>query len=161
MPQCWSSVRTHRHQMAGVRNYFYSASSSPLLLRGAPDHNTNTVSDFAPEAPQATASEGLAKGPYVAVRAGFEPATLRTKFAESTNEPPDPTMMMIMMMMMMTTTTTKCMGTYRSWHKYQRSYMHVFHSQVIFYTFSLFLILVVNKKEKLERVCVDGFTPTH
>ena len=31
------------------------------------------------EAPQATASEGLAHGPYVAARAGFEPATHRTK----------------------------------------------------------------------------------
>ena len=33
---------------------------------------------------QATASEGLAKGPYVAARVGFEPATLRTQWAEST-----------------------------------------------------------------------------
>ena len=37
-------------------------------------------------APQATASEGLAQGPYVAARVGFEPTTLRTKGAESTNE---------------------------------------------------------------------------
>src|SRR6218665_2791378 len=35
-----------------------------------------------------TASEGLAQGPYVAARAGFEPATLRTKGVESTNEQP-------------------------------------------------------------------------
>jgi len=33
------------------------------------------VSEFQAEAPQATASEGLAQSPYVAVRAGFEPAT--------------------------------------------------------------------------------------
>src|SRR6218665_1456816 len=26
--------------------HFYSASSSPLLLRGAPDHSTDTVSEF-------------------------------------------------------------------------------------------------------------------
>ena len=26
--------------------HFYSASSSPLLLRGAPDYSTNTVSEF-------------------------------------------------------------------------------------------------------------------
>ena len=32
---------------------------------------------------QATAGKGLAQGPYVAVRAGFQPATLRTKSAES------------------------------------------------------------------------------
>src|SRR6218665_204151 len=67
--------------------YFYSASSRPLLLRGAPDHSTDTVSEFHAEAPQATVSEGLAQGPYVAARAGFEPATLRTKGDESTNEP--------------------------------------------------------------------------
>src|SRR6218665_3611747 len=40
-------------------------------------HNTDTVSEFHSEAPQATASEGLAQGPYVAARAGFEPMTLR------------------------------------------------------------------------------------
>src|SRR6218665_3619991 len=67
--------------------YFYSASSSPLLLRGVPD-SLDTVSEFHAEAPQATTSEGLAQGPYVAVRAGFEPATLRTKGAKSTNELP-------------------------------------------------------------------------
>jgi len=39
----------------------------------------------------ATASERLAQGPYVEVRAGFESKTLRTKGAESTNEPPCPT----------------------------------------------------------------------
>ena|SRR6218665_2063958 len=36
----------------------------------------------------ATASEGLVKSSYVAARAGFEPATLRTKDAESTKGPP-------------------------------------------------------------------------
>ena len=37
--------------------------------------------------------EGLAQGPYmyVAAKAGFEPATLRTKGVESTNDPPRPT----------------------------------------------------------------------
>ena len=39
--------------------YFYSAFSSPLLLRGAPD-SKDSVSDFHAEAPQATVSEGLA-----------------------------------------------------------------------------------------------------
>ena len=33
----------------------------------------NTASEFHPEAPQATASDGRAQGPYVAARAGFEP----------------------------------------------------------------------------------------
>jgi len=56
------------------------------------------VSEFHSEAPQATASEGLAQSPYVMAGAGFEPATLRTKGVESTNEgdestndPPRPT----------------------------------------------------------------------
>ena len=40
-------------------------------------HRTYTVSEFHAEAQQATASEGLAQGPYVAARAGFEPMTLR------------------------------------------------------------------------------------
>ena len=51
----------------------------------------DTVSEFHAKAPQATASEGLAQGPYVAARAEFEPTTLRTKGTESTNEPPCPT----------------------------------------------------------------------
>src|SRR6218665_1581169 len=38
----------------------------------------DTVSEFHAEAPQATVSEGLAQGPYVAARAGFEPTTLRS-----------------------------------------------------------------------------------
>ena len=50
-------------------------------------HSTDTVSEFHAEEPQATASEGLAQGPYVEARTGFEPATLWTKGDESTNEP--------------------------------------------------------------------------
>ena len=42
-------------------------------------HSTDTVSEFHTEAPQATVSEGLAQGPYVAARAGFKPTTLWTK----------------------------------------------------------------------------------
>src|SRR6218665_2423935 len=70
--------------------YFYSASSSPLLLRGQRRlrHSTDTVSEFHPEDPQATASEGLAKGPFVAARAGVEPATLQTVGVKSTTELP-------------------------------------------------------------------------
>src|SRR6218665_1808829 len=44
------------------------------------------VSEFHAEAPQATVSEGLAKGPYVAARVGFEPTTIRMKGVESNNE---------------------------------------------------------------------------
>ena len=48
-------------------------------------HRTDTVSELHAEAPQPTATEGLAKSLYVAARAGFEPTTLRTKGDESTN----------------------------------------------------------------------------
>ena len=40
---------------------------------------------------QATAGKGLAQGPYVAARAGFETAALRLKGIDSTNAPPRPT----------------------------------------------------------------------
>ena len=53
----------------------------------------DTVPEFHPEAPQATASEGLAQGPYVATvaaKAEFEPKIPRTKGDESNNEPPRP-----------------------------------------------------------------------
>ena len=35
-------------------------------------------------------SEGLAQGPYVAARVGFEPATIQMQVTELTNEPPGP-----------------------------------------------------------------------
>ena len=54
--------------------------------------------EFHAEAPQATASEGLAQGPYVAARARFETATLWTKGVESTNAPPHPTYMFMYLM---------------------------------------------------------------
>src|SRR6218665_2472852 len=57
--------------------HFYSASSSPLLLRGAPDYSTDTVSEFHAEGHRQTAGKGLAQGPSVAARAGVEPTTLR------------------------------------------------------------------------------------
>src|SRR6218665_130256 len=41
---------------------------------------------------QATASKGLAQGPYVAARVGVEPTTLRLKVIDSTNAPPRPTL---------------------------------------------------------------------
>ena len=69
-------------------SYFYSAASSPLLTQRLSRHSTDTVSEFHAEAPLPTANEGLAQGPYVAAKAGLEPATLWTKGAESTNELP-------------------------------------------------------------------------
>ena len=44
------------------------------------------MSEFHAEASQATASEGLAHGPYVAARAGFDPRPFRLK---ATNLPMD------------------------------------------------------------------------
>jgi len=71
--------------------YLYSASSSPLLLRGASDTSRILCRIFTPKRQRETSSEGLAQGVYYAVRAGFEPATFRTKCNESINEPPCPT----------------------------------------------------------------------
>src|SRR6218665_1675680 len=51
-------------------------------------HSTDTVPEFEAEASQATVSEGLTQGPYVAARPGVEPMTLRTKDVASTNAPP-------------------------------------------------------------------------
>jgi len=65
--------------------HFYSAPSSPLLLRGAPDYRVSRRSA------QAAAGKGLAQGPYVAARAGVETTTLRLKVIVSTKAPPHPT----------------------------------------------------------------------
>src|SRR6218665_295299 len=44
---------------------------------------------------QATASEGLAQGLYMAARAGFEPATFRSTGIDSTNAPPRPLLLSV------------------------------------------------------------------
>ena len=76
-------------------SHFYSASSSPLLLRSASDYSTDTVSKFHAEAHrQLSAGKGLAQGPYVAAKAGVEPMTLRLKVIDSSNAPPRPTKLM-------------------------------------------------------------------
>jgi len=46
------------------------------------------VSEFHAEVPQTIASEGLAQGPYVAARVGFETATLWTKGGEMSHHTP-------------------------------------------------------------------------
>src|SRR6218665_2921884 len=69
---------------------FYSAPSSPLLLRGAPNYIGGSR-----RSAQATVSKGLAQGPYVAVRAGVEPTILRLKVIGSTNASPPPTRMCV------------------------------------------------------------------
>ena len=50
---------------------------SNLTARHAPHH-----------AIQAATSEGLAQGPYVAARVGFEPVTLQMQGSELTTDPP-------------------------------------------------------------------------
>ena len=50
----------------------------------------DTVSKFHAEVPQATVSEELAQGPYVAARAEVEPMTLQMKGVDSTNALPAP-----------------------------------------------------------------------
>ena len=63
----------------------------PTTTQRCSRHSMDTVSEFHPEKPQATANEGLAQGPYMAARVGFEPTTLRMKGVESTSDPPRPT----------------------------------------------------------------------
>src|SRR6218665_1422535 len=72
--------------------HFYSAPSSPLLLRGASDYSTGYCIGVSPRSAQATAGKGLLQGPYVAARAGVEPTTLRLKVIVSTKAPPRPWM---------------------------------------------------------------------
>ena len=57
-------------------------------------HCTNTVPGFPSEAPQAIVSEGLAKGPYEAARAGVKSMTIWTKGVDSTNALHTPTILM-------------------------------------------------------------------
>src|SRR6218665_2391844 len=66
--------------------HFYSAPSSPLLLRGAPDYGY--CIGVSRRSAQATAGKGLAQGPYVAARAGVKPTTLRLKVINSIKAPP-------------------------------------------------------------------------
>src|SRR6218665_412724 len=90
---CISSVWTDL-PISLVHSFIQVISIAPLkstTTQRRSRHNTVTVSEFRDETSQATASEGHTQGPYVAARAGFEPATVRTKGVESTNETPRPT----------------------------------------------------------------------
>ena len=71
--------------------YFYSTSSSPLLLRGAPETARMLCRSFTPKCHRQLRVKDLPKVPYVAARVEFEPSTLWMKGDESTNEPPHPT----------------------------------------------------------------------
>ena len=60
-----------------------------VLLRGVPNYSIYTVLELTRRSATGNynTSEGLAEGPYVATRVGFEPATLRTEGIEPTTEP--------------------------------------------------------------------------
>ena len=77
-------------------DHFYSASSTQKRSQ----HSTDTVPKFHAEAPQATVSEGLDQGSYVAERAGVEPTTLRLKATDSTNVSPRPTILYMYMLLL-------------------------------------------------------------
>ena len=66
--------------------YFYSASSSLLLLRGASD-TARILSEFHAEASQATASEELAQGPYVAATPLFGTGVTLCSFCSYLHNP--------------------------------------------------------------------------
>src|SRR6218665_2303681 len=95
---CWIQVQTKYHSFIHS-GHFYSTSSSPLLLRGAHDYSTDTVSEFHAETHrQSSVSKGLAQGPYMAARAGVEPATLRLRVIDLTIAPPRPTIIIIIIL---------------------------------------------------------------
>ena len=68
--------------------YLYSASHSMSLSEALPATTLILCRSEHAEALQATASEGLAQGPCVSARVGFEPATVRTEDTELTTELP-------------------------------------------------------------------------
>src|SRR6218665_1317452 len=77
---------------SSISGHFYSASSSPLLLRSAPDYiKHGYYIGVSRRSAHATVSKGLAQDPYVAARAGVEPTSLRLKVIASANAPPRPT----------------------------------------------------------------------
>ena len=61
------------------------------LSEALPTTAIDTVSEFTRRR-VTTASEGLVQGAYVAVRAGIEPASLRSKNIDPANTPPRPKM---------------------------------------------------------------------
>ena len=71
--------------------HFHNASRSMSLSEALPTTALTLCRSLHDEALQATVSKVLAQGPYVAARAGFEPATLLSKDIDSTNAPPRPT----------------------------------------------------------------------
>ena len=79
----YTYIHSFIQAIAPLQVHYYSAALLTTALILCRNQHT--------EALQATVSEGLAQGLYVAAGAGFEPTPLRTKGDESTNEPPRPT----------------------------------------------------------------------
>jgi len=73
-----------RYKTHPLRSFIHSISIAPLQVHHYSEalqtqrESCAGVSSRSSEAPQATASDRLAQGPYVAARAGFEPMTFRT-----------------------------------------------------------------------------------
>src|SRR6218665_4149257 len=84
----WSFIHSFIHSA-----YFYSASSSPLLLRGDPDTARILCRSFTSKRHRKLQVK-VAQGPYMA-RAGFELMNLRTKGDRSTKKPPRPPYLII------------------------------------------------------------------
>src|SRR6218665_2428869 len=61
-PHLWSADHSFIHSFIHS-GHFYSAPSSPLLLRGAPDYSTDTVSEFLAEAHRQLQVKDLPKVP--------------------------------------------------------------------------------------------------
>ena len=71
--------------------HFYSASHHSMILqKRSPPQKLTLGRSLHAEALQATVSEGLSQGPYMADRAENEPTTLRSKGVVSANGPPCP-----------------------------------------------------------------------
>src|SRR6218665_249581 len=71
--------------------HFYSAPSSPLLLRGAADYSTDTVSEFHAEAHRQLQVKDLPKVPTWRLKRESNPCTtLRLKVIVSTKAPSRP-----------------------------------------------------------------------
>ena len=62
-----------------------------LAIFDSPTHDYSI--DAVSELTQATVTEGLAQGPYMEAKVGFEPANFRTQGPETTTEPPCPVIM--------------------------------------------------------------------
>jgi len=78
---CLFSIWNFSHSF---RLFLYRVFKSTTAQRHS-RHSTDTVPEFHAEAPQATVSEGLAQGPYVAARARVELMALQTKGVDSAN----------------------------------------------------------------------------